>query len=188
MEVLEDLDRAAGGQPARAMDDVGLQRRADGRPPRRDRPLEVAGDDGGELLEAPVGVVEERTDDVGDRLALEAPADLARHLLVRRRADARELVVELGERGGRRRRDEVGHVADVRRRPEQVEQRVVEAAQPLACGPDPGEVQRAPRRVAQRVGAPGQVEERRDREARADEVLVAEAEADHGRQCLAPFG
>jgi len=33
-------------------------------------------------------------------------------------------------------------------------------------------VQRVRRRVAQHIGAPGEVEERRDREARADEVLV----------------
>jgi hypothetical protein len=107
---------------------------------------------------------------------------------VGRRAHARELVGELGEGRRRRGHDEVGGVPVRRHRGQQLEQREVEALQAPAGGARPRQVQRVGRGVAQDVGAPRQVEERGDREAGADEVLVAEAEADHAADCRAAFG
>ena len=179
MEVLEDLDGATRGQAPRAMQDVVLERGPDLRPPRGDRALEVLRHHRGELCQAALGIVEQRPRGLRDRRALEAPADLPGDLLVRRRAHAGQLVVELGQRGRGGRRHEVGRVAVGRRRGQQVEQLVVEALQAPARRACPGQMQRVRGGVAQDVGAPVQVEERRDRKARADQVLVAEAEADH---------
>ncbi len=180
MEVLEDLDGAARGQAPRAVQDVVLERGPDLRPPRRDRAVEVAGHHRRQLREAALRIVEQRPGRVGHGRALEAPADLARDALVRRAPHAGQLVVELGQRRRRGRRHEVGRVAVRRGDGEQVEQLEVEALQAPARRARPWQVQRVRGRVAQDVGAPRQVEERRDREAGANQVLVAEAEADHG--------
>jgi len=160
------------------MEDVALQRRADLLPPRRDRALEVARHHAGELVEAARGIVEQRPDRRRHRRPLEAPPDLGGHPLGGGGAHAGELVAELGERRRRGRREEVRHIAALRRGGEQIQQLVVEALQASSGGARPRQVQRVPGRIAQHVGAPDQVEERRDREARADEVLVAETEAD----------
>jgi hypothetical protein len=188
MQVLEHLDGAARGEAAGAMHDVGLERGADRRPPGRQRALEVRAHDAGEFGQARLGIVEQGACHRGNGLALEAPPDLGGDAVVRRGAHARQLVVEVGQRRRRWRRDEVRHVAGARSAGQQVEELVVGPAQALARRAHPRQVQGARGRVAQGVHAPDQVEERRDRKARADEVLVAEAVADHRRDCFALFG
>ena len=180
MQVLEDLDRPARGQAPGAMHDVGLERGAQVRPPRRDRALEVAGHDARELAQARRRVLEERAQHGRRRSPVQQPAQLAQDGLGRRRADALELALEVGQRRRGWRREEVGDVAPAMS--ERVEQRVVEALQPGAGGPGPREVQRVRRGIAQDVGAPLEVEERRDREAGADEIGVAEVKPDHWRR------
>jgi hypothetical protein len=122
------------------------------------------------------------------RRALEAPADLARDALGRRRAHASELVVELGQRGRGWRRDEVRHVA-LRATTSPAGRAARSRSPPVAARrARPRQVQRVRGGIAQHVRAPRQVEERRDRKARADQVLVAEAEADHHPILPQPFG
>jgi hypothetical protein len=64
-------------------------------------------------------------------------------------------------------------------RHDRLEQREVEPAQPLARDLDPRRVHRVPRRVAQHVQARRDLEQRRDREPHAPEVLRAESILDH---------
>ena len=116
----------------------------------------------------------------GRRRALVGPAEVARDLLRRRRADARELGREARPRALRRRVDEVRPVARVGH--DGLEQGEVEPGEPLARGGDPRRVHRVARRVAQHVQARRDLEQRRDREAHAAEVLGAEAVRDHRRR------
>ena len=91
VQVAEDAERAAGGQAAGAVVDVGLEHGPDRRPPRRQRALPVGAHLRDEDVEQALGVVEQRRDVRRRRIALEAPGELLGHPLGRRRPHALEL-------------------------------------------------------------------------------------------------
>jgi hypothetical protein len=103
VQVTEDAQRAARRQAPGPNVDVGLEHRPDRWPPGRQRAVPV----GAHLLdqdldEAP-GVVQQRHDLRGRRVAREAPGDLLGDALGRRGAHARELALQVGQRCRRRR-------------------------------------------------------------------------------------
>ena len=160
------------------MADVGLEQRPHLLPPRRERALPVAGHLVDERRRPRARVVDQRPHDVGD-VAAEAPAELAPDLRGVGRAHALELLGDVGQRRARRRGEEVGRVAA--NRDQRVEQRVVEAREPLARRAHPRQVDGVGARVAERGDARLELEQRRDREARVQQVVAAEAVDDHAR-------
>jgi hypothetical protein len=172
-----------GERPARrelpgAERDVGLERRAERRPERLDRAAPVGRHHLGELRHPALGVVEEPAGRPRRWRVLVRPGEVAGDGLGGRRPHARELGREARPRPLRRRVDEVGAEARPVRH-DRLEQREVEPAQPLARDLDPRRVHRVPRRVAQDVQARRDLEQRRDREPHAPEVLRAESILDH---------
>ena len=156
---------------------MSASRRPGSRPPGRERALPVGRHLRDEHVEQALGVLEQRRDVLRRGIALEAPGELLRDPRGRRRPHALELALQAGQRRNRRRRDEVGDVIAgvARHRLEQPPVQALEPRRPRA----PGQVQRAARRVAQRVRAPREIEQRRDREADVEQVLGGEAIRDH---------
>ena len=118
---------------------------------------------------------------------VERPAELEPHALGRRRAHARELLA--------RRRAAACAAAGprspgcrARGRVQRVEQRVVEPGQAGARLAHPRQVHGVRAGVAQHAHAGHELEQRRDREAGAQEVLAAEAVGDHAGQYRRRFG
>jgi hypothetical protein len=97
VEPSEQLQRAAVGQAARAVADVGLEQRPHLLPPRRQRPRPVAGHRVDEHVDTAGDVVDQRPHHVGD-VAAEAPRQLAPHLHGVGPAHALELIGDVGQR------------------------------------------------------------------------------------------
>jgi hypothetical protein len=104
--------------------------------------------------------------------------DLLGHLRRRRGQHALELVGDSGMRGARRRSDE--HRPERRRRRSRdVEQREVEPRRTRSGPPRPGLVDGEALGLAQHVERPDELHQRRDRETRAQQVVLPEAIPDH---------
>ena len=180
----EDLDRPARGQPPRAVDDVGLEHGADRRPPRLDRALPVGPHDRDEAVEARAGSSSSGRTTAGTSSPRSASRPRARpaRAASRGRARARRRV---RQRGRGRRGDEVGHEAELRRsRWPASRASTSPARRDTRARRRPTGGAAAPGRAPQHVRAPHDLEQRRDREPGAQEVVLAEAVADHGADSL----
>jgi hypothetical protein len=125
-------------------------------------------------------VADQRLEHGRQRAVFVGAAQLEAHALGRRGEHLLQLVLELAERGVRRRVKEVRGVRPAR--VQRLQQRHVEVAHPLARGRHPRQVQRLRLRVLERPHAVVELHQRRDREAQVRDVLGPEPERDHSAQ------
>ena len=177
VDVGEQPLRAAVGEPARAVQDVALEQRADPRPVRGEGARPVRADEVGERGDRCRRIVVERLQYGRQRRRRVHAPHLGAHLVGGRREHLRELGLEVAERAARRRVDEVRRVgAGALERAQHAD---VEVRDPLAGRDDPGQVERLRLGVVERPHAVVELHQRRDREADVGDVLRPEAEADH---------
>ena len=177
MQVGEQRRRTALGEPVRPMLEIGVEEGADSRPRGLERALPERLERVGEAPDLPPWMLEPRVREPRLRVLAPKQLDVVADLLHRRPPQRGQVVVDAAEGTGGSRGEKVRRVAAWR---DQHDDRLQgEPAEPAAEPAQPRHVQRGVRGIAQRAQRPDRLPHRRDREARAREVLDGEDEPDH---------